>query len=507
MEKSLPFGGAALEELFYKCLGLGCDFCKWREQNPIDLGWEHLFEDSPASASMDDWLEQNSVSAELDKILSQYDPQEEIVKKVVSATVEVSATKCVYGSPKSSKKVDAAISSRVPPKTKKQTAWCNKVWEDWATTRNNNLLDGEEPFSASFIIMSVDQMDFYLCRFVLEVRKANGDTYPPSTLYQLCCGLQRLLRESGRADINIFEDSRLYKFQCALHSEMKRLHATSKYIEKRQAQPISVSEENQLWELGFLGDSSPSVLLNTMVWQIGLYFALRSGQEHRCLRHSPSQLSLVEPPGEHSYLVYKENVSKTNLGGLQSRRKKPKDVVQYANVVQPQRCIVRLYKLYNQKCPSDRPPGAFYLQPLSRPKGNVWYSKTPVGHNPLQQTVPKLMKAAGFKGFYYNHSLRVTTATRLFNEGVDEQLIMARTGHSSTDGVRAYKRTSDKLKELTSDVLNCQPSAKKAKSVEEEVKEQSNNNNKPTLDSCLFPVLPGTAGGSAGSTPVFQITG
>ena len=48
---------------------------------------------------MDDWLEENSVSAELDKILSQYDPQ--IVKKVVSATVEVSATKRVYGSPKS----------------------------------------------------------------------------------------------------------------------------------------------------------------------------------------------------------------------------------------------------------------------------------------------------------------------------------------------------------------------------------------------------------------------
>ena len=31
---------------------------------------------------------------------------------------------------------------------------------------------------------------------------------------------------------------------------------------------------------------------------------------------------------------------------------------------------------------------------------------------------------------------------------------MTRTGHSSTDGVRANKRTSDKLRQLTSDVLN-----------------------------------------------------
>ena len=46
------------------------------------------------------------------------------------------------------------------------------------------------------------------------------------------------------------------------------------------------------------------------------------------------------------------------------------------------------------------------------------------------------------------------TATRLFEGGVDEQLIMSRTGHSSREGVRAYKRTTTKLSEVTSDVLN-----------------------------------------------------
>ena len=30
---------------------------------------------------------------------------------------------------------------------------------------------------------------------------------------------------------------------------------------------------------------------------------------------------------------------------------------------------------------------------------------------------------------------------------------MSRTGHASTDGVRAYKHTSQKLKQLTSDVI------------------------------------------------------
>ena len=64
-----------------------------------------------------------------------------------------------------------------------------------------------------------------------------------------------------------------------------------------------------------------------------------------------------------------------------------------------------------------------------------------------------------------NHSLRATAATRLFEAGVDEQLIMQRTGHLTTAGVRSYKRVGENLRSITSDVLNC---AKKVKSEDNE---------------------------------------
>ena len=93
-----------------------------------------------------------------------------------------------------------------------------------------------------------------------------------------------------------------------LDSRMKELQSTGKY-QVRKAEPISCEEENILWEKGLLGDNSPHVLV---IYYVRLYFALRSGQEHRRLRHHPSQ---IETPGTTPYLVYEEDVSKTN-GGL-----------------------------------------------------------------------------------------------------------------------------------------------------------------------------------------------
>ena len=43
--------------------------------------------------------------------------------------------------------------------------------------------------------------------FIFEVRKINGEEFPPKTLVHLVCGIHRYIRMEGRRAIDIFKDS------------------------------------------------------------------------------------------------------------------------------------------------------------------------------------------------------------------------------------------------------------------------------------------------------------
>ena len=88
-----------------------------------------------------------------------------------------------------------------------------------------------------------------------------------------------------------------------------------------------------MWNKKDLGDYNPHALLNTVVFIVGLYFALRSSDEYRQLHHPPCQIQLIEKPGERPYLLYTEDWSKSNFNGLKGRKYKPKVVPHYGNIL------------------------------------------------------------------------------------------------------------------------------------------------------------------------------
>ena len=257
--------------------------------------------------------------------------------------------------------------------------------------------------------------------------------------------------------------------------------------------------------------------MDTTVFLCGMSFALRSGQEHWSLQLN--QFELVEPKDDTAYLVYHENCSKNNSGGLADRKVKPKQVIHHANETNPERCLVHMYKKYLDRRPETEET-AFYLTPLKKPKGKVWYAKTAVGHNTLAKTVSRVCQAGGIDGYKTNHSLHVITATRLFQSGVDEQLIMDRTGHRSLDGVRTYKRISDKQKESVSRILNaatngesCElPPKKKPRTSEPSAIQpatvavsEASSHSEVSVNNVFVPVTPSTS--SSSCVPALHFSG
>ena len=116
------------------------------------------------------------------------------------------------------------------------------------------------------------------------------------------------------------------EFQMTLDAEMKRLQSKRLGSNYKQAEPISEEEEDLLWAMELLGNHNPQALLNTMVFMTGLYFALRSGKEHRELRYNerPDHLYTEDSPtnhpgglrGQHEYMLNIMQIQTTLSGAL-----------------------------------------------------------------------------------------------------------------------------------------------------------------------------------------------
>ena len=60
---------------------------------------------------------------------------------------------------------------------------------------------------------------------MLKIRRHDGKEYPPNTLYQICCGILRYVREL-KLQLDTFRDAPFASFGHTLNAEMKHLKAS-----------------------------------------------------------------------------------------------------------------------------------------------------------------------------------------------------------------------------------------------------------------------------------------
>ena len=193
---------------------------------------------------------------------------------------------------------------------------------------------------------------------------------------------------------------------------------------------ISLDSERKMFEQNVLGEESPLQLLQTVIYMLGLYLALQGGVEHSQLRRSgfKPQITISYDDSGRIRLEYKEDAKqKTHQGGLTCKGSVKS--VQVYESEDKKRCPVRLYSKYVGLLPEAKSCKKLYMLPKLKAIPRCWYNDQPYGNNKIFTTVKELCSKAGLKGKFTNHSLRATSASRIFQANVPEQVIKEITGH------------------------------------------------------------------------------
>lgn len=241
--------------------------------------------------------------------------------------------------------VDEFIQKGIPENTKAKVQWAVRIFKAWHDTWKCRTDGGLKVFN-DYEEMSVNEVNFCLKHFFVEVRKVNGEVYPPRTLKQIAAAIQHDLQHNKKLHVSIFLDREFIEARDALDAAMKHSAREGAVKPTKRASTVSYSQEDALWENGTFGVGSPQQLVDTLIYHLGLHLALRARQEHRDLLFgAQSQLCLETMCDGKERLKYVERCSKNRDFGLKNCRREPKVSYIYPNE-DPRKCVVALYKTY-----------------------------------------------------------------------------------------------------------------------------------------------------------------
>lgn len=167
----------------------------------------------------------------------------------------------MFGAQKTEQEIAKVKLSAVPGATLTDTNYCVRIWKEWCDHRCSVYGDSIPCLEE----LPVPELASHLSNFVFEVRKKTGEEFPPKSLHHIICGIQRYIRMSGRSSIDVFKDSEFADFRVCLDAEMKRLQREGHGSKIRKAEPLTLEEEEVLWEKGLLGKSNPQALVDTIL--------------------------------------------------------------------------------------------------------------------------------------------------------------------------------------------------------------------------------------------------
>ena len=309
--------------------------------------------------------------------------------------------------------------------SKKKIKLAVNMYEEWRRVR---MMDPYVPSQIKtsdlnkLLTFSQGDFEYSMSRFVREVKKVDDSDFPPATLREIVIMIQMYLHENS-VNWKLLDDEVFPILRNVLDNTMKERTAVGLGV-RQSSSVISMAHEQILFRKNVFGEENPQQLLDTVIYLLGLHLALHGGVEHSRLRRPGFDCQIIVGYDNfgRKWLTYSQQpLQKTNQGGLCGKRDtKTVYVYSSSNIMN---CPVRLFEKYIGLLPSAKSCKKLYMRPKIKPTPVVWYCDQAYGNNNIGSTVKKLCKMGGIEGKYTNHSLHATSASRMYQSDIPEQVI------------------------------------------------------------------------------------
>ena len=170
-----------------------------------------------------------------------------------------------FSEPQSDKRIQSLKKNSVPVATLRRNQWSLNLFTDWQKQRREHFLPDESftnELKLQLCEITTPVLDYWLGKFILEVRKRDGSRYPRDSLVSIVAGLNVNIK-AQIGPVDIFKGARFAKTQEALDLAMKLSTTEGVGSVKKQAEVITSKDEEKLWSHTF-GDSDPQKLQDTL---------------------------------------------------------------------------------------------------------------------------------------------------------------------------------------------------------------------------------------------------
>ncbi|XP_059956876.1 uncharacterized protein KIAA1958 homolog isoform X2 [Mesoplodon densirostris] len=274
--------------------------------------------------------------------------------------------------------------SAVSPNTTKATRYALNVWRYWCMT--NGLKDHTDITKIPAV-----KLNELLENFYVTVKKSDGSDFLATSLHAIRRGLDRILKNAG-VGFSITSST----FSSSTKKLKEKLWVLSKAgmsgARSRNIVYFSLSDEEEMWQAGCLGDDSPITLLSTVVKYNSQYLNMRTLQEHADLMYG--DIELLKDPQNQPYFARTDSVKRESRSG--STRVCHGKIYHEHSRGRRQCPYCLLYKyMYIHRPPTQmEAKSPFYLTARKEAAdvGSVWYEEQRMGLRSLRGIVPNLAK-------------------------------------------------------------------------------------------------------------------